>query len=67
MCELFYTICSKVAGSHFCLPLKAAGICRHPPKWAAHREHWAAISSCVDMVVIWEVGSWDSSVGAEQQ
>lgn len=59
--------CSKVAGSHFCLPLKNAGICRHPPRWAAHRECGGAIGSCVDMVVIWEVESCDTSVGAEQQ
>lgn len=42
-------------------PLAYAGI------HLGHREHWAAISLCVDMVVIWEAGSWDASVGAEQQ
>lgn len=56
----FIQRCSKVAGYHFCKR-------RHPPRRAPHRERWAASSLCVGTVVIWEVGSWDASVGAEQQ
>lgn len=41
LCAIIYDVGQKVAGCHFCLPLKTAGICGHLHRWAARREFWA--------------------------
>lgn len=59
LCAIIYDVGQKVAGSHFCLPLKTAGICGHLLRWAAHREFWAP--SAPTLTWLW-FGKWEAGM-----